>query len=118
MTKEQVVGIIRDAAEKKRDVIATAKLLGMTPRTVWRKIARYRKWGPEGLVHGLKGKPSNRAFSSQIREEVFECYRQLPEHISFEEFSRAIAEQLGIAVSRETVRQWLIDAGMWTGRKG
>lgn len=118
MRIERESRLIESTIEKRISVEDAARLLGVTPRTVWRKIARYRVRGSEGLIHGLTGKPSNRSKPAHLRNLVAECYRQRPSKMSLEDFNRKVLAGQGIAVCRETVRQWLIDAGMWKGRKG
>lgn len=119
MTIADEVGIIREILYGKASVQEAAKEMGTSVRTVWRKVARYRKRGAEGLIHGLTGRPSNRSKPAHVKQQVIELYQRGHQGIALQEFTRTLlAEGQGIEVCRETVRQWLIDAGMWTGRKG
>lgn len=117
MTNGHETGIIQDAAEKRISVAVAAERLGVSKRTVWRKIARYRERGAEGLLHGLTGKRSNRAKPAHIRERVVDLYRQVHSEMPISAFVRAIAQGERIALSRETVRKWLIEAGIWQGER-
>lgn len=116
MTREQQLDIIRAAAEKRIRVAEAARLLGVCRRTMWRKVARYRAHGPEGLVHRLTGRPSNHSKPSHIREQVIALYRQAGGYRTLSRFVRTIVERHGLDLSRETIRLWLVAAGLWRAR--
>lgn len=113
MQINDIEGVIRAVMEKSIPAAAAAELLGVSRRTIWRKLMRYRAHGAAGLLHGLRGRPSNRAKPKHVRERVIWLYRQLTTAMSVSAFTGSIVRESGIEVSRETVRQWLIEAGMW-----
>jgi len=86
---------------------------------VRRMVARYRKQGDIGLVHKSRGKPSQRRFPDQFRQQVISL---VGEH--YPDFGPTLAaEKLAqchdLEVSRETLRKWMIAEGLWKpkGRK-
>ncbi len=96
-----------------------AKELGISERQVRRMLKRLRKQGDRSVIHGLKGKASNRKLEEKIRERAVEA-------LSAEEcgdfgptYARDyLAAKKKIEVSRETVRFWMTAAGLWkAGRK-
>lgn len=94
------------------------RTLGCSKRTICRYIARWRARGAEGLVHGLTGKRSNRAKPEAVRDSVIALYEQQYKGMAVNAFVRDVVSGEGVKLSRETVRKWLIDAGLWvaTGR--
>jgi transposase len=108
---------INDVIEGQMTVKDAAAQLDVSSRTIWRKIARYKEGGEAGLVHGLTGKKSNRAKPEELREEVLNQYKERFGNVAISRFAADIAESRGISISRETVRKWLMDAGMWEGKK-
>ena len=95
---------------------AAARLLGLSVRQVRRLLRRYRGEGDAGLVHRSRGRQSNRKTPDAQRERALKCirrdYRDFGPTLSAEK----LAERDGIAVSRETVRQWMVAEGLWRDR--
>ena len=87
--------------------------LGLSPRQVRRLVRRLRREGDRGVIHRLRGRPSNRRISEQVRERALallarEEYRDFAPTLAAEHL-----ERIGIGVSRETVRSWQTEAGLW-----
>ena len=93
--------------------IEASQLLGVSPRQVTNLLNRYRAQGASGLVSGHRGL-RNRAYSAEFKAQVIglasERYSGFPPcHLR-----DMLRTREGIHVSKETVRQWLIEAGLWT----
>lgn len=92
-------------------VADAARRLGKSERQARRDWKRYREQGDAGLIHGLRGRPSNFA-NGDLRRRVIEVYRQ--KHISFN--AAHAAEMLEIndklVVSRHTLWRWLKAEGL------
>jgi DNA-binding Lrp family transcriptional regulator len=90
-----------------------ARHLGLSPRQVRRLVRRLRREGDRGVVHRLRGRPSNRRIPEQVRERALtllarEEYRDFAPTLAAEHLGR-----IGIHASRETVRSWQTQAGLW-----
>jgi hypothetical protein len=64
-----------------------------------------------------RGRPSNNKIAASVRDQAVELVRA-----SYADFgptlaAERLAEQHGLRVSRETLRGWMIDAGLWLSRK-
>jgi len=94
-----------------------AEALELSARQVRRLQERYRTQGDAGLVHRLRGRPSNRRIGNEVRAEALarieRRYRDFGPTLAAEYLS----EEAGIAVSRETVRGWMMEAGLWRGSR-
>jgi len=88
------------------------EMLGVSARHVRRLMRRYESEGDAGLVHKGRGRSSNRRIARETRERVLEKLRG--EYLGFGPTLAAekLAERDGITVSRETVRGWMIGAGL------
>ena len=90
--------------------------LQLSPRQVRRLLRRVRKQGDRGLIHRLRGRPSNRKIPVAVQQRVLAQVRRL-----YRDFGPTLAREhlgsQGLAVSRETLRQWMIAAGLWTSRR-
>ncbi len=93
-----------------------AGLLECSTRTVRRRLARYRERGADGLVHGLTGRRSNRAKPETLKEEIVALYQERHPGVPISRFVRDVLSGRQIELSRETVRRWLIEAGLWEAK--
>jgi hypothetical protein len=93
-----------------------ARLLGLSVRQVRRLQRKLEAGGDAALVHGLRGRPSNRRLPPERRQQALDAYRQ-----QFADFGPTFAcEKLaerGLAVSPDTLRRWLIAEGLWQRRR-
>ena len=95
-----------------------AELMEMSYRQAKRVSARYREQGDAGLVHRLRGRPSNRRSDPRQHEQVLTAYRE-----KYADFGPTLAAEYllreeGLVVGVETLRRWLLAAGLWRKRKG
>ena len=104
--------IMRMADEKRITQKRGASRLGITERHFRRLLARYRTRGPEGIISGHRGKPSNNRMPEGKKGEIIKKLRE--DYSDFgPTFAREkLAEREGITVSKETVRQIMIDVGL------
>src|SRR5204863_4785696 len=90
--------------------------LDMTERHVQRLQRKLEEHGDAALVHGLRGKPSNRRCKPELRQQVLEVYRQ-----RFPDFGPTFACEklaaLDLVVSPDTLRRWLLREGLWQRRR-
>lgn len=95
---------------------AGAEQLGMSERWVRALVGRMRRKGDRAVVHGLRGQPSKRRIEPKIRKRAVELYRR-----EYGDFGPTLAreylqEQHGMEVSKETLRKWLVEAGVWKAK--
>ena len=109
---------------KKRHITQkqAAAELGLSVRWVRELLLRLRAGGDAGLRHGLRGRRSNRRTSETVKQRAVELYRQKKQAKLWHDYGptlavEELAEQYGITISRETLRQWLIEAKLWRARR-
>ena len=94
-----------------------AELLNVSYRQVLRIWQRFEAEGGLGLKHGLRDRPSNRQIEPGRRERVLELYQakygDFGPTLALEYLRKADGEDL----SKETLRGWLIGAGLWRPRR-
>jgi transposase len=94
-----------------------AKRLRLSVRQVGRLLKRLVEEGAKGLVHRLRGRRSNRRLAEDRRGRAItvlsqEKYRGFGPTLASEHLSRQ-----GVDVSRETLRRWMSESGLWRSRK-
>jgi hypothetical protein len=109
--------VIAALAEGRLAQVEAAQRLRLCERQTRRILARYRAEGDAGLVHRSRGRPSNRQLPEVLRRrvmaEVAKAYRDFGPTLAAEK----LQERDGLAVSRETLRQWMTEAGYWKPRR-
>ena len=91
-----------------------AEKIGVTDRWVRELLVRLEEQGDGVVIHGLRGKVSNRRIAAETQKRAMECLRQ-PEWYDFGPTfaSEQLAKRHDIQVSKETVRGWMIEGGLW-----
>ena len=114
--ERDVLKVMGPVLEGKRTQSEAARLLRLSVRQVRRIQRRLESSGDEGVVHGLRGRPSNRRTKKKFRDEVLATYRE-----QFADFGPTLAsEKLAdqdLEVNRETLRRWLLASGQWQPRR-
>jgi hypothetical protein len=89
-----------------------ARLLGLNVRQLRRIQRRLEAEGDGGVVHRLRGRPSNRRLCTDLRELVLEVYER--ELSGFgPTLASEVLEERGLVVSADTLRRWLMAADLW-----
>jgi len=106
------VHVIRQAMEQHMTQVKAGVLVGLTTRQVRRLLDRVRREGDRGLVHRGRGNPSNRRIAEPVKAKVLRLYAKRYGDFGPTLAAEKLAEREGIAISAETVRGWLRDAGV------
>src|SRR5215472_11403917 len=95
-----------------------AEELQVSVRQVQRLLTRLRKEGDKAVVHGLRGKPSNRKIQEKIEQQAAKIL-SVPVYAGFGPTLAAeyLGKKHGIKASKETVRQWMMRAKLWRAKK-
>jgi transposase len=93
-----------------------AALCELEYRYLRRLYQRYCRQGDSGLVHQGRGRPSNRSRPAEFKVAVLARYQE-----RYPDFGPTLAaEKLaldGYPIDHETLRGWLIKAGLWQKRR-
>jgi hypothetical protein len=95
-----------------------AEELGVSTRQVRRLLEGLQKRGDKAVVHGLRGRASGRKIEVKTEQEALRIL-SMPVYAGFGPTlaSEYLRDKHGIEVSRETVRQWMIQAKLWRGKQ-
>jgi hypothetical protein len=109
--------VLRDLDQRRLTTEAAAQLLGLERRQVFRLLKAYRIDGATGLISKRRGRPSNRRKPEELRTKALaiigEQYWDFGPTLAAEK----LREAHQIALGRETLRLWMIEAGIWADRK-
>ena len=98
--------------EEAMTIKEASEVIGVSYRQSRRIYKRYREEGDKGVIHRNRGRPSNRGKDCKVKEAVLRLYRE-----QYWDFGPTLAaEKLGerdeYEVDHETLRRWLLVAGL------
>jgi hypothetical protein len=108
--------VLHEVKQKHLTQVEAALRLKVTDRHVRRMLIRMGERGDGGIVHGLRGQPSNRKLAASLEQKILARVRH-----RYADFGPTLAAehlaQDGLRVSRETLRQWMIQGALWRPRR-
>jgi hypothetical protein len=110
--ERDVLKIMHGVLRGERSQAEAARLLRRSPRQVRRLQRNLQVQGDSALIHGLRGQPSNRRLDPSLHAAVLEAYRRRYADFGPTFASEKLAAE-GLIVCPQTLRRWLIAAGLW-----
>jgi transposase len=95
---------------------AASELLQIGERQMYRMRRRFREGGPAGIADRRRGRPSNNRLPDGLRNQVVALVREHYGDFGPTLAAEKLAERHDLRVSRETLRTWMIQAGIWLPR--
>ena len=94
-----------------------AERLHWTDRWIRKLVGRIEAKGDRAIIHGLRGQASTHRIEEKIEKRAITIIQR-----EYADFGPTLANEYlardhQIVVSRETVRQWMLRAGLWKRRK-
>ena len=91
-----------------------AQRMDVSERWVRTLVKRMSQQGDAVVVHGLRGRPSNRKLPAETQRQALAILKQPDWHDFGPTFAaEQLAKRHQIQVGKETLRGWMIQAGMW-----
>ncbi|MBV8505355.1 MAG: ISNCY family transposase [Alphaproteobacteria bacterium] len=109
--------VLRDLDQCRLTTAAAAQLLGLERRQVFRLLKAYRTEGPVGLISKRRGRVGNRRKPETVRSEALSIIREHYWDFGPTLAAEKLREVHEITLGRETLRLWMIEAGIWADRK-
>jgi hypothetical protein len=107
--------VLRELEQGRLRQVAAAQRMKLSDRQVRRLLLRLREEGDRAVIHGLRGRPSNRKFAVSLQRKILarvgQCYADFGPTLAAEHLA-----QEGFALSRETLRKWMTQAAFWRPR--
>jgi hypothetical protein len=96
--------------------LAAADLMRITVRQTHRLLKRYRDGGAPAIADRRRGRPSNNRLSDAVRDYAIALVRQYYADFGPTLAAEKLGERHDVHVSRETLRGWMRQAGIWLPR--
>lgn len=90
-----------------------AATIGLSVRHLRRKAQRLKEFGPEGLLHRSRGRPSRRALNRDFVEKIVTIVKTRYYDFGPTFAAEKLLENFNIKISHETLRKIMIKEGIW-----
>ena len=105
---------LKRAKEGSISQVEVAERMGVSDRWVRTLLKRMKRQGDGVVVHGLRGRPSNRKIAAKTQTQAIGILRQPEWHDFGPTFAaEQLAKRHQIHIGKETLRGWMIGAGLW-----
>jgi hypothetical protein len=109
--------VIMDLVEARITAPQAAAQLHLTERQIWRLRRRFVQDGTAGLVSHKRGRASNRRIHPALQMTAMALIREHYADFGPTLAAEKLAERHGLQIGRETLRKWMIEAGLWQDRQ-
>ncbi|EJB07058.1 integrase family protein [Rhizobium leguminosarum bv. trifolii WSM597] len=113
----QRIEILSKVIAGRMTLVSAAHVLALSERQVRRLLERIRTDGAASIRHKAIGRPSNNRISDGVRDYAVTLVRERYADFGPTLAAEKLAERDGLRVSRETLRRWMTEAGLWLSRK-
>ncbi len=113
----QRIEVLSKVTAGRMTVVSAAHVLDLSERQVRRLLQRMRTGGAASIRHKAIGRPSNNRINDGVRDYAMTLVRERYADFGPTLATEKLAERDGLRVSRETVRGWMSEAGLWLSRK-
>lgn len=99
--------VVSKTIEGRMSTGEAAEMLGLSQRQVFRQKAKIKASGPQGLIHGNRGRSPATVKPEHLMQRVRQLYQTVYRGFNITHFTEKLNEVEGIQVSRETSRKEL-----------
>jgi hypothetical protein len=118
MSSKERIGLDAMSRAKRGEmtVVAAAGLMGLSLRQARRVWKRFKAEGDGGLLHRLRGRPSNHRLGEEVRARVVKLHQEKYADFGPTFACEKLAEQ-GLELSPNTLTALLKERGLWQRRR-
>jgi transposase-like protein len=107
--------VLHEVSRRHITQVQAARELGVSSRWVRVLLQRMKHEGDRGVMHRLRGRPSNRKLPAMLKQGILKRFVEQKRAKQWHDYGPTLAaEELArdyqLVVSKETLRQWLIAA--------
>ena len=109
--------VISEIEEGYLKVKEAGEILGVSERQVYRIKARVEREGAGGVIHKSKGKKAPLWLTEKIKDKIDHLYKTKYRGFNLTHMTEFLNQEEGIKVSRESVRQILLEKGSYVKQR-
>lgn len=107
------IDILEKLARRELKQKVGAELLGVSVRQIKRLVKKYKRDGAQSLIHKARGKVSNNKIAPEIIDQAIKLVKDNYSDFGPTLAGEKLAENHGITLSSERIRQEMILVGLW-----
>ena len=109
--------VIKKTHEKQLKVMEAAEILGLSKRQTLRWSKRLKYEGPDGMISKKRGAPGNHKLSNELKKKALHLIEAKYHDFGPTLAHEYLAEQEGLALSVSTIRNVMIENGLWVPKQ-
>ena len=113
----QRIGVLSEVRSGKRSVGSAAAVLSISDRHIRRLLDRFETSGGAALAPRTRYRSSNNKIAAGIQEYAIALIRERYTDFGSILAAEMLAKYHGLVLPRETLRQWMANAGLWLSRR-
>jgi len=106
--------VLRQVKDRQLTQEEAGQRLEVTSRQIRRLLKQVERGGSQGIKRHKVG--GNRTFPADFKAQIMEVVKTTYADFGPTFASEKLLERNGLSINRETLRQWMIEAGLWKGR--
>lgn len=111
------IEVLSQITQGRMTAVTAATVLGLSRRQVHRLLKTFQADGPAAIRHKARGRKLNNRIDLAIREYAVTLVKERYADFGPTFAAEKLAEDHDLKISRETLRKWMQDAGLWLSRK-
>ncbi len=108
--------IIQMILAKRLSVTKAAERIGISRQRMSELVNAYRRDGAVALASRKRSKPANNKYPDELRRRCCYLVREYYSDFGPTLAAEYLDEQHQVTISRETLRKWMVEDGIWTMR--
>jgi hypothetical protein len=117
MSERQRLQVVARIKHGDITISEAAGSLRLSERQMYRVLARHKAQGDAGLIHRLRGRPSNQGYDQEVKAQVLRLYQERYGDYGPTLFSEMLLDYHQCEIDADTLRRWLIAAALWKGAR-
>jgi transposase len=109
--------LVKKAIAKGITQLEVSKFLGISQRQIRRIVRRVKSEGERGVLHKSRGRTNCRRFSEEFKAKVLGAYVRRYKGFGSSLACEKLAKHEGLAINRETLREWLLEGNYLVRRR-
>ncbi|MBJ6127518.1 ISNCY family transposase [Microvirga splendida] len=111
------LNVLMDLEARRITVRDACALLQLKRRQVFRLLKAFREHGAVSLASKRRGRPGNNRLPASVRDLVVTIIKERYPDFGPTLATEKLRETHGCPMSRETVRKWMMEEGLWLDRR-
>ncbi len=111
------IEVLSQVTQGRMTTVTAANVLGISRRQVQRLLKTFQTGGAAAIRHKARGRRSNNHLDPGVRDFAITTVKEQYSDFGPTFAAELLAEHHDLEISRETLRKWMSEAGIWLSRK-